>query len=249
MLTMLLLSQDALPQLASGKTTAQGDRSFSQTLTALMMSGSLTSGSFFPSSASTPNSLDSLAPSMSTMPMMLTLLEKLISSNLAEGVNNSASSTKTSEKSDSKSVSNTKKQTEKIEKVEKDTGNTRNATDGSIPSGRPVQGAITQMYHSRHIGIDFGIVNGTPIESTQSGKVTYAGWNSQGYGNLVIVDNGTYQTYYGHLSSVQVKVGQEVNPGTQLGLSGNTGNSTGPHLHYEIRKNNFPIDPTKLTLG
>lgn len=102
---------------------------------------------------------------------------------------------------------------------------------------------MTQGYHPGHNGLDFGVVVGTPVHSTLSGKVTYAGWNNQGYGNLVIVDNGTYKTYYAHLSKIPVSVGQTIQKGEVVGLSGNTGNSTGPHLHYEVRKNNVPIDP------
>ena len=117
------------------------------------------------------------------------------------------------------------------------------------PSGRPVGGVVTQNFHPGHNGLDFGIVVGTPVEATMDGKVVHAGWNNQGYGNLVIVDNGTYKTYYAHLSSIPVSVGDSVTAGTTIGLSGNTGNSTGPHLHYEIRQNNVPIDPTSATLG
>lgn len=117
------------------------------------------------------------------------------------------------------------------------------------PSGRPVGGVLTQNFHPGHNGLDFGIVVGTPVEATMDGKVVHAGWNNQGYGNLVIVDNGTYKTYYAHLSSIPVSVGDSVTAGTTIGLSGNTGNSTGPHLHYEIRQNNVPIDPTSATLG
>lgn len=117
------------------------------------------------------------------------------------------------------------------------------------PNGRPVQGVLTQDYHPGHNGLDFGVVVGTPIKSTMDGKVIYSGWNDQGYGNLVIVENGPYRTYFGHLSNLPVAVGDSVSAGTTIGLSGNTGNSTGPHLHYEIRKNNIPIDPTSVTLG
>ena len=117
------------------------------------------------------------------------------------------------------------------------------------PSGRPVAGPITQEFHPGHNGLDFGIVVGTPIEATMDGKVVSAGWNNQGYGNLVIVENGPYRTYYAHLSSIPVAVGDSVSAGSVIGLSGNTGNSTGPHLHYEIRRNNVPIDPTSITLG
>ena len=122
-------------------------------------------------------------------------------------------------------------------------------TPKSEPSGRPVGGVLTQNFHPGHNGLDFGIVVGTPVEATMDGKVSYAGWNNQGYGNLVIVENGDYKTYYAHLSSIPVSVGDSVAAGTTIGLSGNTGNSTGPHLHYEIRKNNVPINPTSVTLG
>lgn len=122
-------------------------------------------------------------------------------------------------------------------------------TGKNEPSGRPVAGPITQYYHPGHNGLDFGVVVGTEIKSTMDGKVTYAGWNDQGYGNLVIVENGSYKTYYAHLSSIPVSVGDTVGAGSVVGLSGNTGHSTGPHLHYEIRKDNVPIDPTSVTLG
>jgi murein DD-endopeptidase MepM/ murein hydrolase activator NlpD len=108
---------------------------------------------------------------------------------------------------------------------------------------------LTQNFHSGHTGIDLAVVVGTPVKATMDGKVISAGWNTQGYGNLVIVENGAYKTYYAHLSSIPVAVGDTVTAGELVGLSGSTGNSTGPHLHYEIRKNNVPIDPTSVTLG
>jgi len=117
------------------------------------------------------------------------------------------------------------------------------------PSGRPVGGVLTQDFHTGHNGLDFGIPVGTEVKSTMDGNVIYAGWNNQGYGNLVIVENGDYKTYYAHLSSIPVAVGDSITAGATIGLSGNTGNSTGPHLHYEIRRNNTPIDPTAATLG
>jgi murein DD-endopeptidase MepM/ murein hydrolase activator NlpD len=117
------------------------------------------------------------------------------------------------------------------------------------PSGRPVGGVLTQEFHTGHNGLDFGVPVGTEVKATMDGKIVYAGWNNQGYGNLVIVENGDYKTYYAHLSSIPVAVGDSVAAGTPIGLSGNTGNSTGPHLHYEIRHNNLPIDPTTATLG
>ena len=121
--------------------------------------------------------------------------------------------------------------------------------DNAEPVGRPVGGVITQSYHSRHYGIDFGVPVGTPVKSTQAGKVIYSGWNNEGYGNLVIVQNGSYRTYYAHLSSLPRQVGDTVSAGEVVGYSGNTGNSTGPHLHYEIRINGSPVDPTGRTLN
>jgi murein DD-endopeptidase MepM/ murein hydrolase activator NlpD len=119
-----------------------------------------------------------------------------------------------------------------------------------VPSGRPVDsGRITQHPHAGHMAYDIGIPVGTPIKTTMDGKVVHAGWNDQGYGNLVIVENGAYRTYYAHLSSIPVDLGDQVAAGTVIGLSGNTGNSTGPHLHYEIRKDKVRIDPTAATYG
>ena len=111
------------------------------------------------------------------------------------------------------------------------------------PSGLPTTGPISQAYHTGHSGIDVAVPVGTSIHSTMPGKVTYAGWNTEGYGNLVIVENGPYRTYYAHLQQIPVKVGQTVEAGTVIGLSGSTGNSTGPHLHYEVRVDGQPVLP------
>lgn len=126
----------------------------------------------------------------------------------------------------------------------------QNQTPQNQPSGRPVAGGVvSQGYHNGHIGLDLAVPTGTPVKATMDGKVIYAGWNNQGYGNLVIIQNGEYKTYYAHLSSIPVAVGATVTSGSTIGLSGNTGNSTGPHLHYEIRRNNVAINPTAVTLG
>ncbi|MCB9134667.1 MAG: M23 family metallopeptidase [Anaerolineales bacterium] len=121
------------------------------------------------------------------------------------------------------------------------TSNTQVAQD--TPQGLPVEGRFTQYFHPGHNGVDIAIVTGTPIQTTMDGNVIYAGWNNQGYGNLVIVENGPYRTYYAHLSEIPVEVGQTVHAGEVIGLSGSTGNSTGPHLHYEVRYNGQPVDP------
>ncbi|MER5889114.1 M23 family metallopeptidase [Streptomyces sp. NPDC001941] len=86
-----------------------------------------------------------------------------------------------------------------------------------------------------HTGIDFHAASGTPVHAVGLGTVVEAGWGGA-YGNNVVIrmNDGTY-TQYGHLSSIGVSVGQTVEPGQQIALSGNTGNTTGPHLHFEAR--------------
>ncbi|MEU5366363.1 M23 family metallopeptidase [Streptomyces sp. NPDC005925] len=86
-----------------------------------------------------------------------------------------------------------------------------------------------------HTGIDFHAAGGTPVQAVGPGTVVEAGWGGA-YGNQVVIrmNDGTY-TQYGHLSSVEVSVGRQVTPGTPIGLSGATGNVTGPHLHFEAR--------------
>ncbi|MFF7189784.1 M23 family metallopeptidase [Streptomyces sp. NPDC008222] len=86
-----------------------------------------------------------------------------------------------------------------------------------------------------HTGIDFHAATGTPVHAVGSGTVVETGWGGA-YGNQIVIkmNDGTY-TQYGHLSSIGVSVGQHVTPGGQIGLSGATGNTTGPHLHFEAR--------------
>ncbi|MEU7719602.1 M23 family metallopeptidase [Streptomyces tibetensis] len=86
-----------------------------------------------------------------------------------------------------------------------------------------------------HTGIDFHAATGTSVHAVGMGEVVEAGWGGS-YGNNIVIkmDDGTY-TQYGHLSSIGVSVGQKVTPGQQIGLSGATGNVTGPHLHFEAR--------------
>ncbi len=101
-----------------------------------------------------------------------------------------------------------------------------------------------------HPGIDFKGERGDVAKCTANGKVIFAGW-SGGYGNCVRVahDNG-FETLYGHLSRITVKVGQKVTVGEKVGEVGSTGHSTGTHLHYEVRKNGKPVNPVKfLTLN
>lgn len=87
-----------------------------------------------------------------------------------------------------------------------------------------------------HLAIDIGGSIGVGIYAADNGVIVYAGWNDFGYGNLIVIDHGTgWQTYYAHLSSINVGCGQSVYQGDQIGLMGSTGRSTGPHLHFEMR--------------
>ncbi|AIQ44442.1 M23 family metallopeptidase [Paenibacillus sp. FSL R5-0912] len=113
----------------------------------------------------------------------------------------------------------------------------------------PVAGAtISSSYGERwgraHKGVDLVSGNRT-IKAADAGTVSFAGVQS-GYGNVVIVNhNNGYVTYYGHLSRISVSVGQKLGQGSQIGIMGNTGRSTGTHLHFEIRKNGTAINPMK----
>lgn len=89
--------------------------------------------------------------------------------------------------------------------------------------------------YESHTGADFPVNEGTPIHATLGGEVVWAGQNGP-WGNLVVVQNGDYQVWYAHLNSINVVPGQVVGYGDVLGNSGNTGNSSGPHLHYGIKQ-------------
>ena len=100
-----------------------------------------------------------------------------------------------------------------------------------------------------HTGIDIASNQGTAVYASDGGTVTLAGWNG-GYGNCIMIDHGNgYVTLYGHLSSISVSVGQTVSQGATIGAVGSTGNSTGPHLHFEVLKNGTRIDPEQLFSG
>jgi murein DD-endopeptidase MepM/ murein hydrolase activator NlpD len=104
---------------------------------------------------------------------------------------------------------------------------------------------IDPVYHVRkfHQGMDFTAPTGTDIYATGNAKVAFSGWK-QGYGNTVILDHGFgYQTLYAHLYKSLVHVGQRVRRYDVIALVGNTGKSTGPHLHYEVRLHGKPVDP------
>jgi murein DD-endopeptidase MepM/ murein hydrolase activator NlpD len=110
---------------------------------------------------------------------------------------------------------------------------------------QPALGRVTQRYWFCHKGWDIANPEGTPVYAVDSGEVKFAGWNEQGYGYLVVIDHGgRYQTLYAHLNGPpSVSAGQSVSAGTMIGLMGNTGFSTGPHLHFEIRHGRDQVDP------
>ena len=109
------------------------------------------------------------------------------------------------------------------------------APTGSGRFAWPTQGILTQRYWSGHLGIDIANRTGTPIRATDAGYVVMAGRDTWGYGNQVLIDHGNgYLSRYAHLNHIQVKAGDIVERNQQIGTMGNTGRSTGPHLHFEI---------------
>ena len=117
----------------------------------------------------------------------------------------------------------------------------------------PVNGVITSDFGWRnhpifgrqilHSGIDIGVDEGTPVHAADGGVVVYSGW-MDGYGYAVVIDHGNgISTLYGHNSDLAVSEGQTVSKGTVIAYAGSTGNSTGPHVHFEVRVNGDPVDP------
>ncbi|MDX1992652.1 MAG: M23 family metallopeptidase [bacterium] len=111
------------------------------------------------------------------------------------------------------------------------------------PAGRPVDGLLTQRFHLTHPGIDLALPLGSPVFATHSGQVIFADWSEIGYGYLVIVQSGPFISYYAHNTSFNVLSGQLIGKGSIVAWSGSTGNSSGPHVHYETRINDIPVDP------
>jgi murein DD-endopeptidase MepM/ murein hydrolase activator NlpD len=127
----------------------------------------------------------------------------------------------------------------------------------AIPSLWPVHGQITGGFGERmdplsgeesvHNGVDISAPKGTEITATGDGVVVDAGRHESGYGNEIVIDHGRgIETKYGHLSEVYVVAGQEVKAGEVIGAVGMTGKATGPHLHYEVRVGQAPVNPAKF---
>lgn len=131
---------------------------------------------------------------------------------------------------------------------------TAGAPTGPVRFLRPVPGPIGDPFGAprngyTHTGIDIPDPEGTPIGAAGVGTVIYAAYNGGGYGNLVVIQHRLgYTSWYGHMSTITAWVGEEVVGGTRIGYVGQTGDATGPHLHFEVRHYDTPIDPAPLLL-
>lgn len=119
----------------------------------------------------------------------------------------------------------------------------------ALPVRAPLSSRFGRRYHPTlhryklHTGDDLAASYGTPFHAARNGTVLYAGWK-RGYGNTIIIDHGDgFSTLYGHASKLAVSSGQQVRAGQYIGNVGSTGYSTGPHLHFEVRKNGTPVNP------
>ncbi|MBM3270923.1 MAG: M23 family metallopeptidase, partial [Candidatus Sericytochromatia bacterium] len=133
------------------------------------------------------------------------------------------------------------------------------AQTGKTQFVRPVDGGtVTSKFGPRtlggkqefHNGYDIAVPEGTPVKAAAAGKVVETGNQPGGAGNYVVIDHGGgYTTKYFHLSTIGVKEGQMVQQGEEIAKSGNTGRSTGPHLHFEVHKDGKPVDPEPYLNG
>ena len=120
----------------------------------------------------------------------------------------------------------------------------KGAPTGSGRFAWPTQGVLTQRFWSGHAGIDIANRTGTPVVAADAGYVVLAGRDTWGYGNQVLIDHGNgYLTRYAHLDTILVKAGDKVSKNQKIGTMGNTGRSTGPHLHFEIIQNSVHRNP------
>jgi murein DD-endopeptidase MepM/ murein hydrolase activator NlpD len=124
------------------------------------------------------------------------------------------------------------------------------AARGTGSFGWPVSGRITQGFKTFHRALDIGAPTGKPVVAADSGYVVQAGWSNVGYGFMILINHGNgYLTRYAHLSALNVEVGDSVKKGQMIGRVGSTGNSTGPHLHFEIIRNGVHRNPFGLLPG
>jgi murein DD-endopeptidase MepM/ murein hydrolase activator NlpD len=125
------------------------------------------------------------------------------------------------------------------------TSSTKFTISGSLPASGRISSTFGRRWGRMHKGLDIAAPTGTDVFAFMDGKVVFSGRRG-GYGNLVILDHGNgVQTYYAHNSKLLVKEGQVVSKGTHISEVGSTGNSTGPHCHFEIRKDGTAVDPSK----
>jgi murein DD-endopeptidase MepM/ murein hydrolase activator NlpD/cytoskeletal protein RodZ len=125
-------------------------------------------------------------------------------------------------------------------------GCTSTISGGSPPASRPLQNYKFMQAFSLgfHEAVDLSGNIGDPVFASGSGTVAFAGWNDTGYGNVVVIAHGSHFSIYAHLDSYSVSCGQSVSAGSVIGRLGSTGNSSGPHLHFEIRDANWnPVSP------
>ena len=123
----------------------------------------------------------------------------------------------------------------------------------TLPSRWPVRGAVNSEFGNRtspwtsdkefHAGMDIRAERGTPVRAPAGGSISFAGWQAE-YGHTVTIDHGNdIKSVYGHLSKIGVAVGQRIVAGATLGFTGNSGRSSGPHLHYEILVKGQAVNP------
>jgi murein DD-endopeptidase MepM/ murein hydrolase activator NlpD len=110
-----------------------------------------------------------------------------------------------------------------------------------LPGGTWMRG-----FSSWHTGVDLAAPEGTSVAAANGGNVIFAGWSNWGYGNAIVISHGPILTLYGHLSAIYVGCGQNVSAGQSIGAVGTTGNSSGPHLHFEVRSGDTPTDPSSI---
>ncbi|MDP4178080.1 MAG: M23 family metallopeptidase [Bacillota bacterium] len=135
--------------------------------------------------------------------------------------------------------------TEPHDKVIEENKNPTTAKEAflTMPSKGDISSAFGMRWGRMHEGIDIAANNGNPICAAMDGTVSFAGWED-GYGNLVKIDHADgIQTLYGHASKLEVKEGQSVKTGDEIAKVGSTGDSTGPHVHFEVRLNGKAVNP------